>query len=138
MPRQYCPTPHCCTAPKRGVCPCQVDEIFRRRSAERMKALNADPEFKAKASERMKALNADPEFKAKASERMKALHADPEFKAKTSERMKALNADPEFKAKMKARRGIIPVPEHLRSYAAKLRRNGIRGEEFRKALESAT
>ena len=104
MPRQYCPTPHCCTAPKRGVCPCQVDEIFRRRSAERMKAL----------------------------------HADPEFKAKTSERMKALNADPEFKAKMKARRGIIPVPEHLRSYAAKLRRNGIRGEEFRKALESAT
>ena len=104
MPRQYCPTPHCCTAPKRGVCPCQVDEIFRRRSAERMKALNADPEFKAKASERMK----------------------------------ALNADPEFKAKMKARRGIIPVPEHLRSYAAKLRRNGIRGEEFRKALESAT
>ena len=87
MPRQYCPTPHCCTAPKRGVCPCQVDEIFRRRSAERMKALHADPEFKAK---------------------------------------------------MKARRGIIPVPEHLRSYAAKLRRNGIRGEEFRKALESAT
>ena len=82
----------------------------------------------------MKALHADPEFKAK----MKALHADPEFKAKTSERMKALNADPEFKAKMKARRGIIPVPEHLRSYAAKLRRNGIRGEEFRKALESAT
>ena len=104
MPRQYCPTPHCCTAPKRGVCPCQVDEIFRRRSAERMKAL----------------------------------HADPEIKAKASERMKALNADPEFKAKMKARRGIIPVPEHLRSYAAKLRRNGIRGEEFRKALESAT
>ena len=117
MPRQYCPTPHCCTAPKRGVCPCQVDEIFRRRSAERMKALHADPEFKAK---------------------MKALNADPEFKAKASERMKALNADPEFKAKMKARRGIIPVPEHLRSYAAKLRRNGIRGEEFRKALESAT
>ena len=58
---------------------------------------------------------------------------------RTSERMKALNADPEFKAKMKAlhaARGHVHVPDHLKSYAAKLRSCGIRGEELRKAMHA--
>lgn len=31
----------------------------------------------------------------------------------------------------------IPVPDHLKSYAAKLRRKGIKGDDLRKALEAA-
>ena len=92
-PRSYCPTPDCCSAPKRGVCLCQVDEILRQRmSAARKKAL-ADPEVRQRLSAASK--------KAWAAKR-------------------------------------IPVPDHLKSYAAKLRRNGIRGEALRIALESAT
>ena len=78
----------------------EVYERGMRAQAERMKALNADPEFaKAHAEcgrKHMKALNADPEFKKASAERgrkqLKALHADPEFAKARDERLKALNA----------------------------------------------
>ena len=92
-PRSYCPTPDCCSAPKRGVCLCQVDEILRQRMSAARKKAWADPEVRQRMSAASK--------KALAAKR-------------------------------------IPVPDHLKSYAAKLRRNGIRGEALRIALESAT
>ena len=92
-PRSYCPTPDCCSAPKRGVCLCQVDEILRQRLSAASKKAWADPEVRQRMSAASK--------KAWAAKR-------------------------------------IPVPDHLKSYAAKLRRNGIRGEALRIALESAT
>ena len=85
------------------------------KTAERMRALHADPEFRAKAAERMRALNADPEFKAKTAERMRALHADPEFRAKTAERMRALHADPEFKAKAAERMRALHADHEFRA-----------------------
>ena len=78
----------------------EVYERGMRAQAERMKALNADPEFKKASAERgrkqLKALNADPEFAKARDEQLKALNADPEFAKARDERLKALNADPEF------------------------------------------
>lgn len=57
-------------------------------------------------------------------------------------RKKAL-ADPEVRARMSVASKkawaskIILVPDHLKSYAAKLRRCGIRGDDLRQALEAA-
>jgi hypothetical protein len=75
----------------------EVYERGMRAQAERLKALNADPEFAKARDERLKALNADPEFAKARGEGLKALHADPEFAKARDEHMKALNADPEFK-----------------------------------------
>ena len=77
-------------------------EESRRKAAERMKALHADPEFaerhRERSRERMKAMNADPEFAERHRERMKAINADPEFaerhRERSCERMKAMRADP--------------------------------------------
>lgn len=64
----------------------------------------------------------------------------PEKRAAAAARMKARHADPEFKAKRLAAarraRGCVDVPPHLKKYAAKLRANGIRGDDFRKAIEA--
>lgn len=52
-------------------------------------------------------------------------------------------ADPEVRARMSVASKkawaskIILVPDHLKSYAAKLRRCGIRGDDLRQALEAA-
>ena len=91
------------------------------------------PEKRALKAERMKALNADPEFKAKlsaaSSERMKALNADPEFKAKTAERMKALHADPEFNP-------LVRLTDRGRRVYNTLRRKGFTFEQaFTEALK---
>ena len=109
-PRSYCPTPDCCSAPKRGVCLCQVDEILRQRMSAARKKAWADPEVRQRMSAARKKAWADPEVR---------------------QRMSAAS-----KKALAAKR--IPVPDHLKSYAAKLRRNGIRGEALRIALESAT
>jgi hypothetical protein len=53
------------------------DEAHAERSAERLRALHADPEFKKAHAERLRARNADPEFKKAHAERLRALHADP-------------------------------------------------------------
>ncbi len=130
----------------------RLSDDGRRARAERMKAMNADPEFKAKhaaaARERMKAMHADPEFKAKHAERMKAMHADPEFKAKHAERMKAMHADPEFKAKHAERMKAMNADPEFNPLAAlndrgrqiykTLRRKGCTFEEaFREAQREA-
>ena len=91
MSRAYCPTPDRCTAPKRGVCPCQVDAI------------------------------------AKMSASLKAAWADPEVKARHAAGVKAAMAG----------RALV-VPAHLKAYAAKLRRCGIRGDALRRAIEAAS
>jgi len=53
----------------------EVYERGMRAQAERMKALNADPEFAKARDERLKALNADPEFAKARDARTKALNA---------------------------------------------------------------
>ena len=89
MSRAYCPTPDRCTAPKRGVCPCQVTPAMR--------------------------------------EKYKAAMADPEVKARHAAAMKAAWAG----------RALV-VPAHLKAYAAKLKRCGIRGDALRRAIEAAS
>ena len=117
MSRAYCPTPDRCTAPKRGVCPCQVDAIAKMSAS--LKAAWADPEVKA----RHAAAWADPEVKA----RRAAAMADPEVKARHAAGVKAAMAG----------RALV-VPAHLKAYAAKLRRCGIRGDALRRAIEAAS
>ena len=126
-PRSYCPTPDCCSAPKRGVCLCQVDEILRQRMSAARKKAWADPEVRQRMSAASKKALADPEVRQRMSAARKKAWADPEVR----QRMSAAS-----KKALAAKR--IPVPDHLKSYAAKLRRNGIRGEALRIALESAT
>ena len=109
MSRPYCPTPQACVSPRRGICPCQVDELLRRRHSAARKKAWADPEVRAKMSAASKKALADPEVRAKMSA-----------------------------ARKKAWAGkSIPVPDHLKSYAAKLRRNGILGDDLRKAIEAS-
>jgi len=53
--------------------------------------------------------------------------------------MRGRKHSPETIAKMRAANPrYVPVPDHLKSYAAKLRRCGIRGDDLRKALEAMT
>jgi tripartite-type tricarboxylate transporter receptor subunit TctC len=109
MVRPYCPTPDNCQAPKRGICPCQVDECLRARMSEARKKAWASPEVRARMSEARKKAWASPEVRARMSEARKKAWAGKK----------------------------IPVPDHLKTYATKLRRNGIRGDDLRKALEAA-
>ena len=126
MSRPYCPTPQACVSPRRGICPCQVDELLRRRHSAARKKAWADPEVRAKMSAASKKALADPEVRAKMSAARKKALADPEVRAKMSA------------ARKKAWAGkSIPVPDHLKSYAAKLRRNGILGDDLRKAIEAS-
>jgi hypothetical protein len=99
------------------------DEAHAERSAERMRALNADPEFKKanaeRSAERMRALNADPEFKKANAER-------------SAERMRALNADPAVDMRHKHIRAL-DAAGLLDEYRA-LTRNGYSKAEALAAL----
>ena len=124
-PRSYCPTPDCCSAPKRGVCSCQVDAVMALREAQIGR--KRSPETIAK----LRGRKHSPEAIAK----MRGRKHSPETIAK----MRGRKHSPETIAKMRAANPrYVPVPDHLKSYAAKLRRCGIRGEALRIALESAT
>jgi tripartite-type tricarboxylate transporter receptor subunit TctC len=73
------------------------------------------------------------------SEASKKAWADPQVRARMSEAMKKAWADPQVRARMsESIKKALAVPAHLKAYAAKLRRCGIKGDALRRAIEAAT